>query len=157
MAREIADRLGATVYASCSLTQEDDLDAWVAALGRSGVDRVACARSPSGEIPSATELCTVHAELSRRLSPWLVLVPATVLGAALAKQVAGALGVEVSESQKETGEAYLVGGEVFGTAARVIVQSAKAREQGASGEDIDVLFFTVEDGSAIEREVSPTT
>ena len=153
LAREIADRVGATVYASCSLGEKDDLDGWVSALGKAGVDRIACARS-TADAPISEE--AIHAELARRLEPLLVLVPASA--AATATSLGEVLSAPVIEDATFEWErdACQVGERVLGDEILVATHHAAPPEGDLGGEDIDVLFFDVEDDGVAEPETEAT-
>ena len=157
LAREIADKLGATVYACLSLGLDDDLDDWVTALGSAGVDRIACARSDDSESASHAD---IHLELIRRLGPRLVLVPACDAGNAVADVIAAGLGSPMLSEPFEWREDSAFFGDEIVDGTSVILASVDLEppsERG--GQDIDVLFFDVDAdaiGDTLDAELSPT-
>lgn len=144
LAREISDRIGATVYATSCVDVGDELDDWVSTLGIAGVDRIACARSTE-PIDDAGQ---VHAELIRRLAPRMVLVPNNPAGIAIAESIAAALDgrVEVDVAiEWRHDDCYAVGSRILGGEEVIIAAvegSVGATPRGS--DDIDVLFFDVE-------------
>lgn len=145
-ARTLADRLGATVYATCSLRPSDDIDRWVASLGIAGIDRIACARGADDEPQSQV---AVHAELTRRLSPRLVLVP--FAASECLEAISSALSTPVSELLDDwdgEGKCPLD----LSSLPAVVPVRLEARAAPRGCEDIDVLFFDVEADADGEEE-----
>lgn len=157
VARALADAAGATVYALCCLSEEDDLERWAEALGAAGADRVAAARWPGAAAPLRWgSHGPVIADVCRQLGPRLVLAPAPGGGADIAPRLAARLGAaytpyvtidrgEPLAVSARQGDGRLLRHRLSGTGARCVATVAAPPPEAPLGtDDIDILFFAAE-------------
>jgi len=159
-ARQLAQSAGATVYALCCLTSEDDLDQWACALGAAGCDRIAAAMTESPISPLIWATCgDIVAELCGRLRPRVVLLAPTAAGRDIAPRLAARLeasfipdaAVERSPAGELVLSRLLPGGNqdriaITPSSERLEVAtiSAPAPTSDLGDVDVDLVFFEVD-------------
>ena len=173
-ARELSDSAGATVYALCCLSSDDDIDQWASSLGRAGCDRVAAALTDEPLGPAIWASCgEIVARICDRLAPRLVMFAPTTGGRDIAPRLAARLDAayvpDAAIERSPTGELVLsrllpggVSRARFSVAAsadacHVATVNGPPPAAPLGDDDVDVVFFEVDPpaSSLAVREQAP--